>query len=81
MSSNTPTVIVVHGTDRKRYALVGKTVKQAIEMLDGEVYNGLLSGLSWLVNGTGLRDLLGGEGYILQMDDELSFLGRGGDKG
>lgn len=78
---NPETVTVIHGTDRKQYAITGKTVGEAVRLLDTEVYGGSLAGLAWLVNGRASNELLGGENYILVGGDNLSFLTRGGDKG
>lgn len=83
MSNTVQSVTVVHGTDRKSYALVGMSVREAIQLLNNEIYNGLLTGLTWLLNGQTERELtgLGGDSIELRPGDELSFLSRGGDKG
>ena len=81
--SDLQSVTVVHGTDRKNYALVGMSVREAIQLLNNEIYNGLLTGLTWLLDGRSERELsgLGGAEIVLQAGNELSFLSRGGDKG
>ena len=74
-------VQVVHGTDRREYNLGGKTVRQARDLLNREVYGGSLAGLTWLLNGERPEDVMGGADAILKAGDTLTFLARGGDKG
>lgn len=74
-------VKVVHGSDSNTYNLGGKTVAEARELLDDEVFNGSLAGLVALLNGQRLEDAVDGEDTVLQSDDVLTFLSRGGDKG
>ena len=74
-------VLVIHGTDRREYNLGGKTVHQAIELLNNEVYGGALRGLTWLLNGQSPEDTISGGSTTLNTGDSLTFLARGGDKG
>jgi len=74
-------VQVIHGTDRRDYNLGGKTVREAIALLNQEVYGGQLSGLTWLLNGERPEDVMGGSDATLTSGDKLTFLARGGDKG
>jgi hypothetical protein len=81
MSLQIRSVEVIHGSDAQEYNLGGKTVAEAIEVLNNEIYDGTLAGLVVLLNGERLEDAIDGEDTMLETNDTLTFMSRGGDKG